>query len=174
MPALLPTGPQHRNPRSARVKLRPCPVGVRGGGALLFIADHQPFPAAAAALAREFGFLFYNGYVLNPSLEANQGWITFTRAAGTLHPHPIVSARGAAIDSVTLFMGQAFLAPPEARPLLELDRSHYLFLPGPDRKIGNGTPRITVERWLQGATLEWGGRTPGRVCRGRRLHRAEL
>ncbi len=129
---------------------------VRGGGALLFIADHQPFPAAAAALAREFGFLFYNGYVLNPSLEANQGWITFTHAAGTLHPHPIVSARGATIDSVTLFMGQAFLAPPAARPLLELDRSHYLFLPGPDRKIGNGTPRITVERWLQGATLEWG------------------
>lgn len=131
---------------------------VQSGGSLLLIADHQPFPAAAAALAREFGFLFYNGYVLDPSLAKDQGLITFSIADGTLHQHPVVSGAGErqSVASVSLFTGQALLAPDAAMPLLELSRPHYLFLPGPDRKISNDTTRISVESWLQGATLNVG------------------
>ena len=38
---------------------------VRAGGALWLIADHMPFPGAAADLARAFGVEFLNGFALD-------------------------------------------------------------------------------------------------------------
>ena len=128
------------------------------GGSLLLIADHQPFPATAADLAREFGFLFYNGYVLDRTRKKDRGFVTFTPGDGSLLEHPITSGDQGFLEvpSVTLFTGQALLAPETARPLLRLGARHQLYLPGPDRRITPDTRSITVETWLQGATLEAG------------------
>ncbi len=131
---------------------------VENGGALLLIADHMPFPAAAAELARAFGFLFYDGYLLDKTRKEQQGLVTFRVEDGSLQAHPIVDgANGrASISSVTTFLGQAFLAPPEAQALLELGQRHFLFFPQVPGKIGKKTTQISAETWLQGATLEYG------------------
>ena len=131
---------------------------IRAGGALLLIADHQPFPAAAADLARKLGFLFYNGFVLDTGARQAQGMVTFTRQRGTLHAHPVTdgSLGRPALSRFTVFTGQALLPLSEAQPLLELSRPHQLFLPGPDRKITPATARVSVESWLQGATRKIG------------------
>lgn len=131
---------------------------VEAGGALLLIADHQPFPAAAAHLAHAFGFIFYNGYVLDTSKKQNQGLVTFSVSEGSLLPHPILAAQQgrAPIASVTLFLGQGFLAPPTAQPLLQLQQRHAIFFPTLPGKISADTTQISAERWLQGAALATG------------------
>jgi len=136
---------------------------VEAGGALLLIADHQPFPAAAAELARAFGFIFYNGYVLDTSRQQNQGFVTFSRAQGSLLPHPVLASQQgrAAIETVTLFMGQGFLAPADAQPLLQLQQQHEIFFPQEPGKITATTTHISAERWLQGATRSVGA---GRIA----------
>jgi hypothetical protein len=131
---------------------------VNNGGSLLLIADHMPFPAAAAELARTFGFLLYDGYLLDKTRKEQQGLVTFSLQDGSLQAHPIVDGVDgrAGIDSVTTFLGQAFLAPHQAQALLELGRRHYLFFPQVPGKIGKKTTQISAETWLQGATLEFG------------------
>jgi hypothetical protein len=136
---------------------------VSSGGSLLLIADHMPFPAAAAALARSFGFIFYDGYVLDQTRQQQQGQVTFKLSEGSLQAHPIVSGSGdrPALEFVTTFLGQAFLPPPQAQALLTLGQQHYLYFPEEPGKISATTTHISVETWLQGATLKFG---KGRVA----------
>ncbi len=131
---------------------------VESGGALLLIADHQPFPAAAAKLARAFGFAFYNGYVLDTSKQQNKGFVSYTLAEGSLLAHPILNAQQGRepIASVTLFMGQGLLAPEAAQPLLQLQPRHEIFFPAVAGKITAETTHISADGWLQGATLATG------------------
>jgi hypothetical protein len=131
---------------------------VDDGGSLMLIADHMPFPAAAAELARAFGFFLYNGYVLNDDETGVRNMITFSAEDGSLLPHPVVSGGtgGKVLPSVTSFLGHGFLAPPDAQPIMQLQQSHNMYFPDRAGKIGAGTTSITVEQWLQGATLEFG------------------
>lgn len=110
---------------------------VRDGGALLLIADHQPFPAAASTLATAFGVTFHNGY-------AGDGSIRFDKAGGRLREHLVTRD----IDAVMTFQGSAFRA----------DGSEPLLVFGPETF---STDRLTAERtqiggWLQGAVLKHG------------------
>ncbi len=125
---------------------------VAAGGALLLIADHQPFPGAAYELARSFGFHLYNGYALDRTRSSNQGQLSFSRAEHNLHEHEITEG----ISVVTTYLGHAFLAPATAQPLLSLDSRHHLFLPLKAGAIDNSSRHIPVDNWLQGATLEYG------------------
>ncbi|NIQ57151.1 MAG: hypothetical protein GWN71_28375, partial [Gammaproteobacteria bacterium] len=43
---------------------------VEDGGALLLIADHMPFPGAAAGLAAAFGVTFNDGFAFDPDRVA--------------------------------------------------------------------------------------------------------
>jgi hypothetical protein len=94
---------------------------VRGGGALLLIADHAPAGAAAAILGQSFG------------VEMGKGWsfdlvgtndittqIVFTRANSLLGEHPILRGRNAdeAIGHVRSFTGQSLTVPDGATALL--------------------------------------------------------
>ena len=45
---------------------------VEGGGSLLLIADHMPFPGATADLAEAFGIFFSNGFALPTDREAGE------------------------------------------------------------------------------------------------------
>ena len=86
---------------------------VRGGGALLLIADHAPFGAAAENLARRFGVEMSKGYTsdsANSDPESgNQSVLLFTRDNGLLMNHPITQGRdaGERINRVMTFTGQS-------------------------------------------------------------------
>lgn len=134
---------------------------VWSGGSLMLIADHMPMPGAADSLAAAFGLLFNNGFALDP--EKGGGQITFRRSDGTLLDHPIAQGRGAAekVDSVTSFTGQAFWAPGDVEPLLEVPPGFSLLLPHVAWEFSDETPRLSAEGMLQGAVLRYGA---GRVA----------
>ncbi len=136
---------------------------VRGGGALLLIADHMPIAGNTEALAAAFGLRFQNGFAFD-SLTG-EGRAIFRRSDGGLRPHPITDGRGPAerVDSVVTFTGQAFRADPDAgaEPLLVLPESFHLFLPPVAWEFSDSTPRVSAAYLLQGAALRFG---EGRVA----------
>lgn len=130
---------------------------VRDGGALLLIADHQPWPAAAASMAERFGFLFTNG-----STER----LNFRRAQGSLQDHAITRGRNSSeqIDSILTFSGQAFrfALGVTGDPLLVIAENTTLALHwDPDGELTEKVPRIRADGMLQGAVVRFGA---GRVA----------
>ncbi len=134
---------------------------VEQGGSLLLIADHMPFPGAAAELAAAFGVRFRNGFATDRSCGADE--LLFTRADGTLADHPVTRGRrpGERIDAVRTFTGQAFQMAGEGRPLLTLGAGAMLLLPDTAWRFRDDTPREPAAGMLQGALLEVG---QGRVA----------
>lgn len=130
---------------------------VREGGSLLLIADHMPFPGAAADLAAEFGVMMGNGFAFDSTLEV--GKMRFARGDGSLADHPVTRGRDAAerVDSVFAFTGQAFVVTaPGAEPLMTLGPGTVLLLPSEAWRFSSITPRARVEGRLQGAVLRHG------------------
>ena len=68
---------------------------VKGGGALLLIADHAPFGGAAAALASRFGVEMSKGYTFDPenSVAGSPTQLIFSRENKLLANHPITEGR---------------------------------------------------------------------------------
>ena len=100
---------------------------VAGGGALLLVADHAPFGAAAADLASAFGVTMHRGFTEVPNQYPGQldpGEIEFSTENGLLAPHPITMGRrdDERIRRVRSFTGQSVDGPPGSS-LLELPRS---------------------------------------------------
>ena len=132
---------------------------VEHGGSLLLIADHMPFPGAVDPLARVFGIEFLNGFAI-----VWEDWdpLVFHRADETLRPHPVTNGRhaGERVDrAMTFVSGSAFRALRRARcvaPLLVLGPGVVSYQPVRAWQFSDATPRVAVEGWLQGATLEPG------------------
>jgi uncharacterized protein (DUF2249 family) len=135
-------------------------VWVKGGGSLLLIADHMPFPGAAGTLASAFGVRFSNGYAMD---EKGQGPMLFKLSDGSLREHQITRGRAAAerVTTVATFTGSAFQIEGEAQPLLVLGPSVSSFLTSVAGQMTDETPRIPVGGWYQGAVMRFG---KGRVC----------
>lgn len=99
---------------------------IADGGALLLIADHAPFGAAAGGLSAALGVEMLDGHVRDPAHAAPElpgpYFLEFTRAAATLRDHPITRGRdaGERLARVVTFGGQALRAKPPAAVLLEL------------------------------------------------------
>ena len=129
---------------------------VRVGGALLLIADHMPFPGAAADLAAAFDVQFNNGFAME--MNPTSGTLVFSRAAGLLPAHPIADGRSAAewIDSVTTYAGQAFQVDGRFAPLLVIPEGTVSLMPEVAWEFTDDTPRIPVGGWLQGAAAQFG------------------
>jgi hypothetical protein len=123
---------------------------VDGGGALLLIADHQPFPGAMGTLAEAFGVRFHNGYAVEKGVG---GRIRFEKAAGRLREHAIT--RG--IEAVMTFQGSAFQAE-GAEPLLVLGPEAESFVSAAPGGAGAGkrVNTVRVGGWLQGAVRRHG------------------
>ncbi|MGH9869862.1 MAG: DUF4350 domain-containing protein [Candidatus Polarisedimenticolia bacterium] len=134
---------------------------VRGGGALLLIADHMPMPGAAEALAAEFGVLFANGFAMKPDLE--DGRFTYDREAGGLADHWIAKGRSPKerVTSVAAFTGSAFRLAGPGEPLLTLPARTVLLMPEEAWLFSKRTPRLRADGMLQGAVLRFG---KGRVA----------
>lgn len=135
---------------------------VREGGSLLLIADHMPFPGAAADLAAEFGVMMGNGFAYDSTLRESK--MRFARADGSLADHPVTRGRNPAerVDSVFAFTGQAFVVTaPDAHPLMTLARGTVLLLPSVAWQFSSITPRADAGGRLQGTVLRHGS---GRVA----------
>ena len=128
---------------------------IRSGGSLLFFVDHTPWPGAAADLGAVLGVAMLDGWAHGkPSGDPPD---LFTRADGTIKPHPILEGRGPdeRIDSVVTFTGHAFRGSEQVAPLI-------VFGPGARSWTNMGQnfddiseenwPQFSVEGWLHGAT----------------------
>jgi hypothetical protein len=99
---------------------------VRGGGALLLIADHAPFGAAAERLASAFGVDMSKGVTADPGHAdpetGNRSFILYARDDGRLGAHPILEGRSGAerIGRVMTFSGQSLRGPEGSAALLPL------------------------------------------------------
>jgi hypothetical protein len=99
---------------------------VKGGGALLLIADHAPFGGAAENLAKRFGVEMSKSFTIDASHTIaelqNPGLIVYSRENGLLLDHPITQGRndGEKISRVIAFTGQSLKGPEGSAVFLKL------------------------------------------------------
>ncbi|MEO1167300.1 MAG: hypothetical protein AAFW97_01180 [Pseudomonadota bacterium] len=129
---------------------------VRDGGALLLIADHMPFPGAAADLAEAFGVIFINGFARGPDPDTRT--LTFDLSSGLLADHPLIRGRNDAegLDSVTSFTGHAFRAVTPVEVLMRMPDDWVVLLPSEAWEFEDDTPRVSARGLIQGAVLRHG------------------
>ena len=128
---------------------------VSGGGRLFLIADHMPFPGAAADLASAFGFNFTNSFAFD---NRRRNFERFFRSNGTLKSGPITNGqrRKERVDTVVTFTGQAFHLPPEATPIIELDENYTILSPRIAWQFDDNTPAMSGNGMCQLAYREFG------------------
>jgi hypothetical protein len=127
---------------------------VKGGGALLLIADHAPFGGAAEDLAKQFGVTMSKGFVLDEehAVQGAPSMLLFTRENKLLQDHPITRGRDDSerVNRVQTFTGQALNIGDAAAVFLKLG-------PGakdtPDREAKTMTP---VGGQAQGIAFKYG------------------
>jgi hypothetical protein len=137
---------------------------VEKGGALLLIADHMPFPGAAAKIASVFGFEFNDGFAVENFTTEAEGRAAFDIPTlfrtddGTLLEHPIARGESDAdrVTKIRTFTGQAFRAPSGAEPLLRLPKNFISLMPEKAWRFTLQTKRLPVGGWLQGAVMQLG------------------
>lgn len=97
---------------------------VKGGGALLLIADHAPFGGAAAALGTKFGVDMSKGYTFDApnALQGIASFLVFSRENKLLATHPIIDGRNEKerVNRVLSFTGQSLKGPEESSLILKL------------------------------------------------------
>jgi hypothetical protein len=110
---------------------------VKGGGALLLIADHAPFGGAAAGLATRFGVDMSKGYTFDPtnSVAGSPSQLIFSRENKLLATHPIAEGRNEEerVNLLRSFTGQSLKGPEGSVALLSLSDA-ATDSPGFDRK----------------------------------------
>ena len=129
---------------------------VAGGGSLLLIADHMPFPGAIDHLAAAFGVFFVNGFAQDSTRD--DGTIVFHRSSGSLGSHAITRGRSVAerVDSVASFTGSAFRATVRVDTLMRMPSTTLVLMPQVAWQFSRLTPRVAGAGLLQGAVLTHG------------------
>lgn len=109
---------------------------VRGGGALLLIADHAPMGAANQILAQRFSVDMSKMFTIdskNYDVESNNvGFIVYTRESGRLADHPITRGRNDSerINKIITFTGQSLKGPGDSVAFLKLGDTAADAMPG--------------------------------------------
>jgi hypothetical protein len=143
---------------------------VRGGGSLLLIADHWPFGAAVAPLAKRFEVDVSAGLAQDPTqhdAERGDSHLVFSEENRLLRDHPLVRGRKEAerVRRVVTFTGTSLRGPAGAVPFLALSDAAMDRPPGTPRvKRDGGDVRIEMEYGepvaaigrAQGLALEFG------------------
>jgi hypothetical protein len=127
---------------------------LRGGRALLLVADHEPWPAAAAKLASRLGVEFKNAYVYDGPEGRQQGTFTFRKTDKGLAAHAVTEG----VESVGTFLGSAFRITGPHVPLLRLSPAAVA---RPTMGNAPAAGQEPVGGWLQGALLEHGSGRAG-------------
>ena len=152
--------------RNAQTWTLPCPSAftekeiaalkrwVEQGGSLFLIADHMPFAGAAHELGAAFGFTWLNCYALD---ERHRSPERFFRGGGVVEQAITSGAlTGLQVDTIVTFTGSAFLLPPQALPIVELDSNYVLVETSEAGNFAEGLPERKATGWHQGASLEFG------------------
>ena len=128
---------------------------VKRGGSLFIIADHMPFAGAASKLAKEFGFDFYDSFVMTDSLS---GVIDFDKATGTLSNNLITKGRNMdeGVNRVRSFTGQGFKIPKNAKSLLKLNESQTVYLVDTMWVFNEKVKHFPAKGLSQGAIMNFG------------------
>lgn len=127
---------------------------VKGGGALLLIADHAPMGSANQILGDRFGVSMSKMFTAdeqNYEKESNnQGFIVYTRESGRLADHPITRGRNESerINKIIAFTGQSLKGPPDSFAFMKLADSAVDTMP-------NTTP-ISAAGRAQGLVVKLG------------------
>ncbi len=129
---------------------------VKGGGALLLIADHAPAGGAAQILGDRFGVNMSKMYTADPENYEkdtnNQGFIVYTRESGRLADHAITRGRNDSerVNKIIAFTGQSLKGPPDSFAFMKLADSAVDAMPGQ-----NPNPASAAGR-AQGIVLKHG------------------
>lgn len=126
---------------------------VRGGGALMLVADHDPWPAAAALLAARFRAELNSAFVYDGLPGERDGTLTYRKSERSLAEHRVTES----VDEVTSFLGSALRVAGDHAALMRLS-PRAVAQPGMDAEADGAEP---VGGWLQGALVEHGA---GRVA----------
>ena len=140
---------------------------VESGGGLLLIADHMPFPGAAAELAAEFGVTLKNGFAfaldtsgqqISPAVFRRPELQNNGRSQGLIVDHPITRGRNESenINQVASFTGCAFRLKGNAKSLLDFKGNTVMYLPRVAWEFDDGINAIEVAGWSQAAAIEQG------------------
>jgi hypothetical protein len=114
---------------------------VRGGGALLFIADHAPMGSAAESLGSRFGVGMSNAYTLDnsntPPEDNNPGFIIYSRENKLLGDHAITRGRDASerVNRVIAFTGQSLKGPESGVAFMKLADTAKDAMPGVNEQV---------------------------------------
>ena len=134
---------------------------VEKGGSLFLIADHMPFPGAAAELAKAFGVKFSNGFARPGHWESGRR-DTFELGTGL---NESAVSRGRADDEkvtkVATFGGSALKPPKDATAVLVFGPNSVSFETKKAWQFTPDTPKVSIEGWCQGAVMQVGN---GRVA----------
>ena len=127
---------------------------VKGGGALLLIADHAPFGGAAAALASRFGVEMSKGYTFDPKncVEGLPTQLIFSRENKLLANHPITEGRGdkERLNVLRSFTGQSLKGPEGSAGILLLSDS------ATDRPAYDAKDSVSAAGRAQAIALKFG------------------
>ena len=114
---------------------------VRGGGALLLIADHAPFGAAAEILARRLGVNMSKGFTTD-AVNAAKAWnsesiLVYSRENHLLGDGPITNGRSARerVNQVITFTGQSLKGPDGSEAFLKLADTAVDHIPPPGKDV---------------------------------------
>jgi hypothetical protein len=134
---------------------------VEGGGALLLVADHMPFPGSMQAMGLAFGVEWSDGFAMYSPEE--RGILTFRRADGSLVSGAAAGARmrPGAVDSLVAFTGSVFRLTGEGEPVLIVPSGVKDYQPTRAWEFTAETPAPSAEGMLMGALLQRGA---GRVA----------
>ena len=100
---------------------------IKGGGALLLIADHAPFGGAASALGTKLGVDMSKGYTFDSAnaLPGIPSFLVFSRENKLLGPHVIFEGRNEKerVNRVLSFTGQSLKGPDGSLGILKLSET---------------------------------------------------
>jgi hypothetical protein len=111
---------------------------VKEGGALLLIADHAPFAAAAECLTKRFRVDISQGPTSDPgNSEGNNTSLVFSRQNHLLGDHPITRGRDDSerINRVQTFTGTSLKGPEGSIPILKLADTAMDHSPKDDKPV---------------------------------------
>jgi hypothetical protein len=133
--AALPVLPSSRQSPFTSEELSTVREWVRGGGALLLVADHEPMGDANRALAAQFGVEMKSARTVDflryDSVSGSPAWIVFERSRGEIGDHPITRGRDSTerVAKVIAFAGQSLSIPVGGTSLLILGDSAFDRMP---------------------------------------------
>jgi hypothetical protein len=148
--------PEASNPAFTEIESDAVRDWVKGGGALLLIADHAPMGAANQILGDRFGVNMSKMFTADEQNfekdSNNPGFIIYSRESGRLADHAITRGRNDSerVNTVIAFTGQSLKGPPDSFAFMRLADSAVDVMPGP-----NPNPTSAAGR-AQGIAMSFG------------------